>query len=82
MQLGRERARGNSSTLNFELYTLVLVIQIRTSLYLESNTTFKVNIRTYVHIGTICKGTVFPRVFTQWLRFYFWCFTLAHAIYI
>jgi len=49
-----------SSTLDFELYTIVLFIQIRTSRYLESNITLEVNDRTYMHIGTVCKGTVSP----------------------
>ena len=33
-----------------------------------------------MHIGTVCKGTVSPEFFTQWLRFYFWGFILAHVI--
>ena len=52
-----------SATLDFELYTFVLVIQIRTSRYLESNITLEVNDRTYMHIGTVCTGTFYPRVF-------------------
>ena len=49
------------------MYTFVLVIQIRTSRYLECTITLEVNDRTYMQIGTVCKG--FRRVFTQWLRF-------------
>jgi len=82
-ELGRERARWNRiewSVLDFELYTFVLVIQIRTSRYLESTISLKKDDRTYTHIWTSCKGTVSQEVFTQWLRFYFWGFTLAHVI--
>ena len=50
-----------SATLDFELYTFVLVIQIRTSRYLECNITLEVNDRTYMQVGTVCKG--FRRVF-------------------
>jgi len=50
-----------SSTLDFELYTFVLVIQIRTSRYLECTITLEVNDRTYMQVGTVCKG--FRRVF-------------------
>jgi len=49
-----------SSTLDFKLYTLVLVIQIQTSRYLECNITLEVNDWTYMYIGTVCKGTVSP----------------------
>ena len=63
-----------SSTLDFELYTFVLFIQIRTSRYLESYITLEVNDQTYMHIGTVCKGTVSLEFVTQWLRFYFWGF--------
>jgi len=52
-----------SSTLDFELYTFGLFIQIRTSRYLECNITLEVNDRTYMHIGTVCKGTVSPQFF-------------------
>ena len=69
-----------SSTLDYELYTCVLFIRIRTSCHLECNITLEVNDRIYMHIGTVCKGTVSPEFFTQWLRFYFWGFTLAHVI--
>jgi len=69
-----------SSTLDLELYTFVLFIQIQTSRYLESNISLEVNDRTYMHIGTVCKGIVSPQFLTQWLRFYFWGFTLAHVI--
>jgi len=68
-----------SSTLDFELYTFVFVIQIRTSRYLECSITLKVNDLTYLRIGTVCKGTVSLEFFTQWLRFYFYGFTLAHV---
>jgi len=51
-----------SSTLDYELYTFVLFIRIRTSRHLECNITLEVNDRTYMHIGTVCKGTVFYTV--------------------
>ena len=69
-----------SSTLDFELYTFVLFTQIQTGRYLESNISLEVNDRTYMHIGTVCKGTVSPEFFTQWLTFYFLSFVLAHVI--
>jgi len=69
-----------SSTLDFELYTFVLFTQIQTSRYLESNISLEVNDRTYMHIATVCKGTVSPEFFTQWLTFYFLSFVLAHVI--
>ena len=64
-----------SSTLDFELYTFVLFIQIRTSCYLECNIILEVNVLTYMHIGTVCKGNSFPRVFytmaeVSFLEFY------------
>jgi len=46
--------------LDSELYTFVLVIQIRTSRYLESTISLKKDDRTYTHIWTSCKGTVSP----------------------
>jgi len=51
-----------SSTLDFELYTFILSMQIRTSRYLECYITLEVNDQTYMHIGTVCKGS-FPRDF-------------------
>ena len=48
--------------MQLELYKFFLFIQIRTSRYLECNITLEVNDRTYMHIGTVCKGTSFPRV--------------------
>ena len=52
-----------NSTLDFELYIFVLFIQIQTSRYLECNIILEVNVRIYMHIGTFCKGTVFPEFF-------------------
>jgi len=45
------------------MYTFVLFIQIQTSRYLECCITLEVNGRTYMHIGTICKGTFSPEFF-------------------
>ena len=70
----RKLYRVVSSKLDFELYTFVLFIQIRTSRYLECSITLEVNDRTYMRLGTVCT------FFTQCLRFYFWGFTLAHVI--
>jgi len=47
--------------MQLELYTFFLFIQIRTSRYLECNITLEVNDWTYMHIGTVCKGTNFPQ---------------------
>ena len=52
-----------SSALDFEPNTFVVFIQIRTSRYLECNIILEVNDRIYMHIGTFCKGTVFPEFF-------------------
>ena len=76
----RKQYRVVSSTLDLELYTFVLFIQIQTSRYLESNISLEVNDRTYMHIATVCKDTVSPEFFTQWLTFYFLSFVLAHVI--
>ena len=54
--------RAVTSTLDFEPNTFVLFTQIRTSRYLECNIILEVNNRAYMHIGTVCKGTV---LFTQ-----------------
>jgi len=74
MQLGRERARGNS--IGWSVLRL-------TSNCIHSFKLFKFeqeNDRTNMHIGTVCKDTVSPEFFTQWLRFYFWGLTLTHVI--
>ena len=70
----RKQYRVVSSTLDFELYTFVLVIQIRTRCYLECNITLEVNDWTYMYIRKI--RVHFPQMF------YFWDFTLAHVIYV
>jgi len=44
------------------MYTFVLFIQIRTSRYQECTITLEVNDRKYMHIVTICKGTVSPEL--------------------
>ena len=67
----RKLYRVVSSTLDLELYTFVLFIQIQTSRYLESNISLYVNDRTYMHIGTVCKGTVSPEFFCTAVEFFF-----------
>ena len=75
MQLGRKRARGNSIGWSVLRFTFVLIIQIRTRRYVESNISLKkMTGRIYMHIGTVCKGTVSLELFTQVLFLGFYLF--------
>jgi len=66
MQLGRERARGNSigwSVLRLTSSCTHRLFIHSLSHYLECNIILEANIRIYMHIGTVCKGTVSPEFF-------------------